>query len=230
MPKRASCLFSSLFLLSACSYSPIREDIKEFIDPLSASKAELALIKGSVSYSFSLFKDGEKTGEGHKEISWKKEGEDRFYSYIERGNGSALENGFFESYSFLLSLSGGRYRQKEEKNGVEKEKESDVNSFDNAITSFFYTDSESGYKTGGFYYGDFLKMNVRYQDAMSVDDEKKTLTLSFDSLEPEEGAKGAIYLVVDDLGMAKEYRFTMEKDGTRMVTSFETTLVRKKDL
>ena len=190
----------------------------------------MALIEGSVSYSFSLFENGEKKGEGSKEISWKKTGEDRFYRYCEEGSGSALENGFSESYSFSISLDEGLYRQKESKNGVETEKESDLDSFDKAITSFFYTDSQSGYKTGGFYYGDFIKMNVRYQDAMTVDEENGTLILSFDGLEPEKGAKGAIYLVTDDLGMAKEYRFTMEKDGKKMVTSFETTLVRKTDL
>lgn len=230
MPKRLFLLFSPFLSLSACSYTPIREDIKDFIEPFSPSKAEMALIEGSASYSFSLFENGEKTGGGSKEISWKKAGDDRFYRYFEEGRGSALENGFLESYSFSLSLDEGIYCQKENKNGVETEKESDLNSFDKAIRSFFYTDSQSGYKTGGFYYGDFIKMNVRYQDAMTVDQENGTLTLSFNGLEPEKGAKGAIYLVTDDLGMAKEYRFTMEKDGKKMVTSFETALIRKTGL
>lgn len=99
--------------------------------------------------------------------------------------------------------------------------------FKTSIYSFFYTQEESGYHTGGMYYGDDVKMNCgKYYNFFSLNEEKTELTYEINSVSSNEG-KEIITMhsfTINEYGMLlklKTKSFYTETKDTYMETIIE---------
>ena len=228
-PKEKHSLCFALPFLSAlisCSGLNVREELQTFSEGFSLSECLKTYKHASFYYSLSIYEDGESVGLGTRELSFSREEGNDFYKLEERASGRALDAGFAASLTRDIQPSLDAYKETEMKSGEAQVKPVSKDLFKSTIDSFFYTKTESGYASGGVYYGDFIKLNFRYQEAMKIEDDE-TLVLEYDGLKPKDGQTASIYLKVNKLGLAQEYRFHAEDQKTTMITSFQVNILNE---
>lgn len=215
--------------LFSCSTLSVREDLKAFSEGFSVTKCLNSYKSASFSYSLHIYENDNEVGLATREISFSRDLGKDFYNFEEKGSGKALDVGFSESLTRLIEPSLDGYKETETEMGETQTKPVSKDLFNSIIDSFFFTDEESGYVSGGVYYGDFIKLNFRYQEAMRIENDE-TLVLDYDGLKPKEGQEGSIYIKVDKWGMALDYSFEVKDDKTTMITSFCVMLLSETNL
>lgn len=212
--------------LFSCSGLNVREELQTFSDGFSLSECLKTYKNISFYYVLSIYEDNQKVGLGTREMSFSRNEGNDFYKLEEKAFGKALDAGFVDSLTRDIEPSLDAYKETETKLGETQVKPVSKDLFKSTIDSFFYTNIESGYASGGVYYGDFIKLNFRYQDAMQIEDDE-TLVLRYDNLKPKENQKGSIYVKVNKLGLALEYDFRVEDEKTTMTTSFQVHILNE---
>lgn len=204
MFKKTSLIFPLLFSLSSCGNQNINPDIKTFFNNINFEKTYEYVNKGEISYSF-IRKDeaGKTLASIDNKLIFNKSQNTSFYK-VENiiYTGDSIVNNIETEENNVYQIDDTFYK-KVIQNDVEiSNKVLSKEDINDEFVSIFYTKS-SVYKSGGYFYGEFLAAYLNtYSQYFSLSEDKKILT--FNSFDDEESYKD-IYLSqtisIDERGM-----------------------------
>lgn len=206
-------LFALSALLTSCS-SNIREELLDFLDPMTIDRAILNTNKAYMEYRF-VSKDNTTNEVTNYSISYyyfDKTSEDNYY--VHRANfykGSYmnpetriiqevvtfnhLSDDKYEKVTTSLTLDGDVTHNNEETN---KDATYDF------IEDFFFTTVQNDVHSGGYYYAEDIGVIISYQDFMTISEDKKFLTVNFEDFVLE-GVTNSLTYTINTLGMLVDY-------------------------
>lgn len=213
--------------LNSCTKEIPKGDIKDFVDNINFDKTYEAIetARGTTTVSYYLNKNLEGQIISYTEID-----KNNSYSYSKNEvSGSYYGNGVGQ-YNFNLrevvsyldeDKMAVAYEKLDQEQTVDfKYTMEDVNL---SYNNFFYTELESSYHRGGYYYGDYIHANCgKYYEYFSLSEDKKYLTYSINLLTegPEQEEILTLHsFKVNEYGLIVELSSTVKNNAKGIVST-----------
>lgn len=217
-----SCALISL-LLSSCS-NPIREDIADFIRDFSLDRAMLNVNKAYLECNFEVTDEESKEITDYQRIKFyfDKTSEDNYYLHQESyyfGDNYVVED-ITSLNETIIKSENDSYLDNKITNLATTNETISKQAVEERLNKFFYRSNTGEIYSGGMYYGDDIGLITRYQDYMSVSEDKKSLTVHFDTFLNEGTLIEEITYSVNTLGMLTSWK----QSYTDKITTFNGTI------
>ncbi|MDE6655713.1 MAG: hypothetical protein K2J85_01835 [Anaeroplasmataceae bacterium] len=194
--------------LTSCSKKIPEGDIKDFVEKLDYETAYSFVQNAKSNTTVKHFENGEEDGHLIMDITIDKEDTSYYYS-------ESQVSGYF------YGVKEGQYSFRSQKTLCYMNDEESVSVYqttDNmpdtiqyspedvmrSIYNFFYTELEAGIYRGGFYYGDYVRLNcAQFYELFSLNDTKDELTYSINTVTKDK----------DDTDILNMHSFTINTYG-----------------
>ena len=192
-------------LLSSC-HSRIREDLYQFIKDFDIKTVQEKYKKATVTYRLQVQEEGVTTLTMNKDFTFDFTVEGDYHASLETNSTGYPENGEVPSHALetIEPIEGRQdaYLYLQVTEGVEtvRQELNGQGCFDK-IQDFYYTQtSGQNMVSGGMYYGDDIKLHLKYQDLMTVNGDG-TMTYEMKNAIDDNRVVSSVYYIVNSDGM-----------------------------
>lgn len=201
-------LFVLVIGLSSCSREIPDGDIKDFVEKLNFEDAYAFVQKAQSNTTIKHFENGEE--DGHLEMNLWIDKQDMNYHYSQ----SYVDGYFYGTKEGQYSFHSQKtvcYMTDDTNVSVYQVTDGEPDTIQYSpedvllsIHNFFYTELEAGIYRGGFYYGDYVRLNCgKYYELFSLNETKDELTYSINTLQKDK----------DDTDILSMHSFTVNAYG-----------------
>ena len=224
-------------VMSSCSRKIPEGDIKDFVEKLSYDTAYDFVNNAQSNTTVKHFENGKEDGHLIMDITIDKENTSYYYS-------ESQVSGYF------YGMKEGQYSFHSQKTLCYMEDETTVSAYQItddmpdtiqyspedvllSIHNFFYTELEAGIYRGGFYYGDYVRLNcAKFYELFSLNEAKDELTYSINTVTKDKDNTDILNMhsfTVNEYGMLIRLSSVAKNNSKGLKTETTTTITYNTD-